>query len=55
MIQINMRMKRLTHVLHLFSMKHVFEVNAAFLSRQKKERKKNLDSSNYLGDTKFNE
>ena len=31
------------------------EVNIASLSIQKKERKKNLNSNNRLGDTKFNE
>ena len=35
------RMTRITHVPHLFSMKHIFfEVNTAFLSIEKKERKK---------------
>ena len=49
------RMTRITHVPHLFSMKHIFfEVNTAFLSIQKKEKKKKLNSNNRLGDTKFN-
>ena len=41
MIQIIIRMARITNVPHLFSMKHKFlEVNKASLPMQKKERKK---------------
>ena len=48
-------MARITHVPHLFSMKHVFlEVNTASLSIQKKKKgRKNLNSNNHLGDTNF--
>ena len=43
MIQIVMRMVRVTHVPHRFSMKHIFlEENPASLSIQNKERKKNF-------------
>ena len=43
MIQIIIRMARITHVPHLLSMKHIFlEENPASLSIQKKERKKNF-------------
>ena len=42
MIQIITRMVSVTHVPHLFSMKHIFvEKNTASVSIQKKERKKN--------------
>ena len=41
MIQIIIKMARITQVPYLFSMKHIFfEVNTAFLSIEKKERKK---------------
>ena len=41
MVQIIIRIARLTHVLHLFSMKQIFlELNTASLSIQKKGRKK---------------
>ena len=41
MIQMIVRMARITHVLHLFSMKHIFlELSTASLSIQKKARKK---------------
>ena len=41
MIQIIIRMARIPHVLHLFSMKPIFlEVNTASLSIQKKRKKK---------------
>ena len=41
MIQIIIRMARITNVPHLFSMKQIFlEENKASLSMQKKERKK---------------
>ena len=68
MIQIIIRMASITHVPHLFSVKHIFlERNTASLSIQKTERKKiqlpylyrkqkgrkNLNSNNNLGDTKF--
>ena len=54
MIQIIMRIASITHVPHLFSMKHMFlEENSASLSIQKKERKKKLNSNNHRGDTKF--
>ena len=44
MIQVIIRMVRITHVPHLLSMKHIFlEVNAASLSIQKIERKKKFD------------
>ena len=53
MVQIIIRVARITHVPHLFSMKQIFlEVNTASLPIQKKERK-NLNSNNHLGDTKF--
>ena len=40
-VQIIIRIARITHVPHLFSMKQIFlEVNKASLSTQKKERKK---------------
>ena len=55
MIQVIIRMGSITHVPHLFSMKHIFlEENTASLSIQKKERKRKLTSKNHLGDTKFN-
>ena len=55
MIQIIIRMASITHLLHLFSMKHIFlEKNTASLSIQKKEKKKKLNSNNHLGDTNFN-
>ena len=42
-IQIIIRMAGITHVPHLFSMKHIFlEVNTASLSIQKEERKKKM-------------
>ena len=48
-------MAKITHVVHLFSIKRIFlEVNTASLSIQKKGRK-NLNSNNHLGDTKLNE
>ena len=44
MIQIIIRMARITHVPHLFSIKHIFlEVNTASLSIQKKEKKKKFE------------
>ena len=50
-----LRMASITNVPHLFSMKHIFlEENTASFSIQKKERKKKLNSNNYIGDTKFN-
>ena len=48
-------MASITHVPHLFSMRHIFlEENTASLSIQKKESKKKLNSNNHTGDTKFN-
>ena len=56
MIQIIVRMARITYALHLFSMKDVFlELSTASLSIQKKARKKKLNSNNHFGDTKFDE
>ena len=53
MIQIIIRMARITHVPHLFSIKHIFlEVNTASLSIQKKEKKKKFEFD-HLGYTKF--
>ena len=41
MIQIIIRMARITHVPHLFSTKHIFfEENTAFFPIEKKEKKK---------------
>ena len=46
-------MARITHVPHLFSIKHIFlEVNTASLSIQKKEKKKKFEFD-HLGYTKF--
>ena len=43
MIQLFIRMTRITHVAHLFSMKHIFlEMNTACLPIQKKEGKKKI-------------
>ena len=37
-------MARITHVPHLFSMKHIFfEVNTAFFPIEKKEKKKKIE------------
>ena len=45
-------MTSITHVRHLFSMKHIFlEVNTASLFIEKKERKNKIE----FGNTKFNE
>ena len=42
MIQVIIRIARITHVPHLFSMKHIFlELDTSSLSITKKERKKN--------------
>ena len=44
MIQVIIRMARITHVPHLFSMKHIFlEVHTASLSIKKKEMKKKFE------------
>ena len=41
MIQIIIKMAKITHVVHLFSIKRIFlEVNTASLSTQKKSKKK---------------
>ena len=56
MIQIIVRIAGITHVPHLFSMKHIFlELSTASLYIQKKAREKELNSNNHFGDTKFDE
>ena len=47
-------MASITHVPQLFSVEYIFlEVNTALYG--KKKERKNLNSNNHLGDTKFNE
>ena len=56
MIQLIIRIARITHVPYLFSMKYIFRSEYSFLiNTEKKKGMKNLNLNNHLGHTKFSD